>query len=185
MRHWSISIIVQRDATRSNLFIILQVHSTYFSVQLPPSNVATLEGGSCTKKIWPGPEAVVTVLCTPDDGCGWYPKHVEWIWRKINRLLYVASHWTIINIYSVELVTGIWRYLKLMLAPWNELSSVQFVCAVAQWLRCCATNRKVVGSIPAGVFRIFHWHTILPIALWPLALGSTQPLTEMSTRSIS
>ena len=23
--------------------------------------------------------------------------------------------------------------------------------AVAQWLRCCATNRKVVGSIPAGV----------------------------------
>ena len=30
---------------------------------------------------------------------------------------------------------------------------------------------------------IFHWHKILPIALW--ALGSTQPLTEMSTRSIS
>ena len=22
---------------------------------------------------------------------------------------------------------------------------------VAQWLRCCATNRKVAGSIPAGV----------------------------------
>jgi len=22
--------------------------------------------------------------------------------------------------------------------------------AVAQWLRCCATNRKVAGSIPAG-----------------------------------
>jgi len=28
-------------------------------------NLATLEGGSCTT-----PEAVVTVLCTPDDGCG-------------------------------------------------------------------------------------------------------------------
>ena len=28
-------------------------------------NLATLEGGSCTV-----PEAVVTVLCTPDDGCG-------------------------------------------------------------------------------------------------------------------
>ena len=41
-------------------------------VQLPPSNVAkalaTLEGGSCTQKIWPVPEAVVTFLCTPDDG---------------------------------------------------------------------------------------------------------------------
>jgi len=27
--------------------------------------------------------------------------------------------------------------------------------AVAQWLRCCATNRKVVGSIPAGVSGFF------------------------------
>ena len=25
------------------------------------------------------------------------------------------------------------------------------VTALAQWLRCCATNRKVAGSIPAGV----------------------------------
>jgi len=54
--------------------------------------------------------------------------------------------------------------------------------AVAQWLRCCATNRKVAESIPDGVIGIFHWH-------YPsnrtMALGSTQPLTEMSTRSIS
>jgi hypothetical protein len=28
--------------------------------------------------------------------------------------------------------------------------------AAAQWLRCCATNRKVAGSIPAGVIGIFH-----------------------------
>ena len=28
--------------------------------------------------------------------------------------------------------------------------------AVAQWLRCCATNRKVAGSIPGGVNGIFH-----------------------------
>ena len=27
--------------------------------------------------------------------------------------------------------------------------------AVAQWLRCCATNRKVPGSIPAGVSGFF------------------------------
>jgi hypothetical protein len=26
---------------------------------------------------------------------------------------------------------------------------------VAQWLRCCATNRKVAGSIPAGVSGLF------------------------------
>jgi len=28
--------------------------------------------------------------------------------------------------------------------------------AVAQWLRCCATNRKVAGSIPDGVIGIFN-----------------------------
>jgi len=28
--------------------------------------------------------------------------------------------------------------------------------AVAQWLRRCATNRKVAGSIPDGVTGIFH-----------------------------
>jgi hypothetical protein len=38
---------------------------------------------------------------------------------------------------------------------------------IAQWIRCCATNRKVAGSIPAGVTGIFHLHKILPIALWP------------------
>jgi len=29
------------------------------------------------------------------------------------------------------------------------------VTAVAQWLRHCATNRKVAGSIPAGVSGFF------------------------------
>ena len=39
--------------------------------------------------------------------------------------------------------------------------------AVAQWLRCCATNRKVAGSIPAGVSGFFIDIKKLPIALWP------------------
>ena len=46
-------------------------------------------------------------------------------------------------------------------------------------LRCCATNRKVAGSIPAGVTGIFHWHKILPIALW--LLGRLSLLSEIST----
>jgi hypothetical protein len=54
--------------------------------------------------------------------------------------------------------------------------------AVAQWLRHCATNQKIAGSIPNGVTGIFHWHN--PSGR-TMALGSTQPLTEMSTRSIS
>ena len=63
-------------------------------VQLPPYNVAKL---NCTK-MWPVLEAVVTFLCIPDERCGWHPKHVEWTCRIINRLLCVASRWTIINI---------------------------------------------------------------------------------------
>jgi hypothetical protein len=53
---------------------------------------------------------------------------------------------------------------------------------VAQWLRYYATNRKVAGSIPDGVIGIFHSHNPSDRTM---ALGSTQPLTEMSTRSIS
>jgi len=32
----------------------------------------------------------------------------------------------------------------------------QSFTAVAQWLRCSATNQKVAGSIPDGVIGIFH-----------------------------
>jgi hypothetical protein len=53
---------------------------------------------------------------------------------------------------------------------------------VAQWLRYCATNRKVAGSIPGGVIGIFHWHNPSDRTM---ALGSIQPLTKVSTRSIS
>jgi hypothetical protein len=49
-------------------------------------------------------------------------------------------------------------------------------------LRHCATNRKVAGSILDGVTGIFHWHN--PVGC-TMALGLTQPLTEMSTRNIS
>ena len=53
--------------------------------------------------------------------------------------------------------------------------------AVAQWLRCYATNREVAGSIPDAVKGTFHWYnpSDRTMTLW-----STQPLTEMSTRSI-
>jgi hypothetical protein len=53
---------------------------------------------------------------------------------------------------------------------------------VAQCLRYCATNQQVAGSISDCVMEFF-------IDINPsdrtMALGSTQPLTEMSTGSIS
>jgi hypothetical protein len=62
-----------------------------------------------------------------------------------------------------------------------ELSN-QMGVAVAQWLRCCATNRKVAGSIPDSVTESFHRHNPSDRSM---TLGSSQPLTEMITRSIS
>ena len=50
------------------------------------------------------------------------------------------------------------------------------------WLRHYATNGQVAGSTPDGVIGIFQWHN--PSSR-TMALGSTQPLTEMSTRFIS
>ena len=37
VHRWSVLIVVQRDATKSGLFIILQVHCTCFGCQLHPS----------------------------------------------------------------------------------------------------------------------------------------------------
>jgi len=127
VHRWSILIIV-RDATQSSLFIILQVHSTCFGCQPHPSSgvhktvttasrtghnfcaatfvqrgqasLATLERGS-----WEVREAVVIVLCTPDDGCGLHPKHIEWTCRRINILFWVASRWAIINMH-MQIIFG-------------------------------------------------------------------------------
>jgi hypothetical protein len=50
----------------------------------------------------------------------------------------------------------------------------------SSWLRLYATSRKVTGSIPdVNVF--FNWSN--PFSR-NMSLGSTQPLSEMSTRNI-
>jgi hypothetical protein len=54
--------------------------------------------------------------------------------------------------------------------------------AVALWFRYCATNQKVTGSIPDGFMEIFIDKNPSDRTM---ALGSTQPLTEMSSKSIS
>ena len=38
----------------------------------------------------------------------------------------------------------------------NKIILPSDIFAVAQWLRCCATNRKVAGSIPDCVTGIYH-----------------------------
>ena len=73
----------------------------------------------------------------------------------------------------------VWQYFRLLyMMTYAHL----WYLDVLLWLRCCATNRNVAGSIPACVIGIFYRHNTSDRTM---ALGSTQPLTEMSTRSIS
>jgi hypothetical protein len=51
---------------------------------------------------------------------------------------------------------------------------------VTQWLKHCATNRNVAGSIPDGVTGIFHTHN-----LSGRTMRLTQPLTNIRNRNIS
>jgi hypothetical protein len=86
-------------------------------------------------------------------------------------------------VYSVATVLYLQFVLNVMLLSMlNMLCTLTLGTAVAQWLRYCATNQKVAGSIPDGVMGYF-------IDINPsertIALGSTQPLTEMSSRCIS
>ena len=59
------------------------------------------------------------------------------------------------------------NYSSLPVHKWPAAHLFAYVCyftiillfvwtAVSRWLRCCATNRKVAGSIPGGVIGIFH-----------------------------
>jgi hypothetical protein len=74
---------------------------------------------------------------------------------------------------------------------WIIHSVLKFVVAVIQnvggtrwrsWLRHSTTSRKIAGSIPDGVIGSFHWYN--PSGR-TMALGLTQPVTEISTRNIS
>ena len=64
----------------------------------------------------------------------------------------------------------------------NNISFMAQLRHVVAQLRHCATSRKVAISIPDGVIGIFHWHNPSGCTM---ALGLTQPLTEMSTRNSS
>ena len=69
---------------------------------------------------------------------------------------------------GAALYVAVWR-VSISTPPFTLRSS----------LRHCATSRTVAGSIPDYVIGIFHWHKPFGSTM---VLGSTQPLTEISTR---
>ena len=71
-------------------------------------------------------------------------------------------------------------YLLLIIIYYSSDSPSSLITETLSMLR--ATSRKVAGLIPDGVIGFFHWHNPSARAM---ALGLTQPLTEMSIRNIS
>jgi hypothetical protein len=66
---------------------------------------------------------------------------------------------------------------------WNNIY-VWILCGGTRWLcrkKHLATSWKAAGSNPYAVIGVFHWQN--PSGR-TMALGSTNPLTEMSTRNI-
>jgi hypothetical protein len=83
------------------------------------------------------------------------------------------------------LVLFIQYVIRVTECAWNQIIVAVLITKGPRWrswLRHCATNWKGAGSIPDGVIGIFYWHN--PFGR-TVTLGSTQPLTEMSTRNIS
>jgi hypothetical protein len=75
---------------------------------------------------------------------------------------------------------------KLDLRQNNAYFNLRISLGTSSWLvaqfRYCAPIRKVAGLIPNCVIEFFYWHNPSGRSM---ALGLTQPLTEMSTRNIS
>jgi hypothetical protein len=91
--------------------------------------------------------------------------------------------WDYVEKYEVDRqATGnniIGRKKFAICVPFNEDKWCTQGCS---WLMHCATSRRVAGSIPDYVTGIFHCH--IPSGR-TMSLGSTQPLTEISTKGIS
>ena len=73
-------------------------------------------------------------------------------------------------------------YVCVRVCVWVCLCECVFVIMLPPAVNHCVTSRKIAGSIPDVVIRIFQLY--YPTGR-TMPLGSTQPLTEMSTRNIS
>jgi hypothetical protein len=60
------------------------------------------------------------------------------------------------SVKDKEFIRQLRHYHIHMCNTYLELVYYKSGTVVAQWLRYCATNRKVVGSIPGGVTGSFH-----------------------------
>jgi len=80
--------------------------------------------------------------------------------QYLTNLMHKTSKFLTVRLFAVYV-----KGTPAMISPEKEenlanvprlLVSVRICVSVAQWLRCCVTNRKVAGSTPGGVIGIFQ-----------------------------
>jgi hypothetical protein len=104
----------------------------------------------------------------------WYRAKIVPIFVFVSSL---KSYW-----HKIIIIRHLYRFLRICFFFLELYHFVGTRCWWRNWLIHCATSPKVAGSIPDGVTGFFSLHN--PSGR-NMALGSTQPLTEMSTRNIS
>ena len=103
------------------------------------------------------------------------------VWLHLFKRYSMHTRYNLLVDFYWEVMKENWRWLT------NKFRYIFFFVYQPWFYYChgqghCATSRKVAGSIPDGIIGIFHWHNPSSCTM---ALGSTQPLTEMSTGNIS
>jgi branched-subunit amino acid transport protein len=83
-------------------------------------------------------------------------------------------------LYILWFIFQRYQYIDYMLV-FSDVRMINESTRYPSWLRHYATSRKVAGSIPDEVTEFFNWPNP---SSGTMALGSTQPITEMITRSL-
>ena len=121
---------VHRSVHRKNIPIYIsnkmQFYTVYFIWKLlymfrvvPPPIIRSAknrDSGQVAVTVWQIPDVVNTVVCDPDDGWRYHPKHLEQF-PDINKLCKFASCWIYIGIY--------WRFTD----PWM-LNLINYSCHI-------------------------------------------------------
>ena len=100
-------------------------------------------------------------------------------YKTVRGLQHIATN----TINSLKCGKYFWT-AQIQLASREGLYPMEINCLQFKWrghavAQLVEAGRKVAGSIPDGVTGIFHWHQT---SVRIVALGSTKPLREMSTR---
>jgi hypothetical protein len=85
-------------------------------------------------------------------------QNILWKFDKFVVAKKIISRFMLLKVLSPCSRTYQFELIPILYMVWYDTIRYMIRYAVAQWVRHCATNRKVAGSIPDCVIGIFYWH---------------------------